>query len=43
MASRARELGFNASLGILHDGKGRMKPLSERGAASIQRDQEDGG
>ena len=30
MASRARELGFNASLGILHDGKGRMKPLSER-------------
>ena len=30
VASRARELGFNASLGILHDGKGRMKPLSER-------------
>ena len=30
VASRARELGFNASLGILHDGKGRMKPLNER-------------
>ena len=30
VASRAKELGFNASLGILHDGQGRMKPLNER-------------
>ena len=30
VARRARELGFNPSLGILHDGKGRMRPLSER-------------
>ena len=30
VAARARELGFNSSLGILHDGKGRLKPLSPR-------------
>ncbi len=30
VAGRAKELGFNASLGILHDGQGRMKPLDER-------------
>ncbi len=30
VADRAKELGFNASLGILHDGQGRMKPLDER-------------
>ena len=30
VADRAKELVFNASLGILHDGQGRMKPVDER-------------
>ena len=30
VARRARELGFSTSLGIVHDGKGRMKPLGQR-------------
>jgi MoaA/NifB/PqqE/SkfB family radical SAM enzyme len=27
--NRARELGFSTSIGIIHDGKGRLKPLGE--------------
>ena len=27
--TRARELGFSTSIGIIHDGKGRLKPLGE--------------
>lgn len=30
VARRAAELGFSNSLGIIHDGDGRLKPLSER-------------
>ena len=30
VARRARELDFSTSLGIIHDGKGRMKPLGQR-------------
>lgn len=30
VARRAKELGFSTSLGIIHDGKGRMKPLGQR-------------
>lgn len=33
VARRARELGFTSSVGILHDGHGQLKPLSERGMA----------
>jgi MoaA/NifB/PqqE/SkfB family radical SAM enzyme len=32
VARRAVELGFSSSLGIIHDGSGRLKPLSEREA-----------
>jgi MoaA/NifB/PqqE/SkfB family radical SAM enzyme len=30
VARRARELGFTSSVGILHDGQGQLKPLSDR-------------
>jgi len=30
VARRARELGFTSSLGILHDGRGQLRPMSER-------------
>ena len=30
VARRARELGFTSSVGILHDGRGQLKPLSDR-------------
>jgi MoaA/NifB/PqqE/SkfB family radical SAM enzyme len=30
VARRARELGFTSSIGILHDGQGQLRPLSER-------------
>jgi MoaA/NifB/PqqE/SkfB family radical SAM enzyme len=29
IARRARELGFNSTVGILHDGSGQLKPLSD--------------
>jgi MoaA/NifB/PqqE/SkfB family radical SAM enzyme len=32
VARRAVELGFSASLGIIHDGSGQLKPLSEKEA-----------
>src|SRR5262249_62300437 len=32
VARRAVELGFSNSLGIIHDGSGQLKSLSERGA-----------
>jgi MoaA/NifB/PqqE/SkfB family radical SAM enzyme len=32
VARRAVELGFSSSLGIIHDGSGQLKPLSEREA-----------
>ncbi len=32
VARRAVELGFSASLGIIHDGSGQLKPLTEREA-----------
>jgi len=30
IAHRARELGFTSTMGIIHDGKGRLKPLAGR-------------
>ncbi len=30
VARRARELGFTSTIGILHDGRGQLKPLGER-------------
>lgn len=30
IARRARELGFSTSIGIIHDGTGRLRPLTER-------------
>ena len=30
VTQRARKLGFGTSLGVVHDGNGKMKPLSER-------------
>ena len=30
VARRARELGFNSSVGVIHDGRGQLRPLGER-------------
>jgi MoaA/NifB/PqqE/SkfB family radical SAM enzyme len=36
VARRARELGFTSSIGILHDGDGQLRPLTEREMAVYQ-------
>ncbi len=35
--NRARELGFSTSIGIIHDGRGRLKPLAAARAQSVRR------
>jgi MoaA/NifB/PqqE/SkfB family radical SAM enzyme len=30
VARRARELGYNSSVGVIHDGRGQLRPLGER-------------
>ena len=35
--SRARELGFSTSIGIIHDGSGRLKPLGAGRAQGVRR------
>ena len=35
--SRARELGFSTSIGIIHDGSGRLKPAPPAGNFSLHR------
>jgi MoaA/NifB/PqqE/SkfB family radical SAM enzyme len=36
VARRARELGFDSSVGILHDGRGQLEPLGPEAAAAYQ-------
>ena len=38
VARRAQELGFTSTVGILHDGKGQLKPLGEREHRNFRRD-----
>jgi MoaA/NifB/PqqE/SkfB family radical SAM enzyme len=37
IATRARELGFNSTVGILHDGSGQLRPLDDRQQAAYDR------
>ena len=43
VARRSRELGFGTSLGIVHDGSGRTKPLNEREGSVYAEVKKDGG